>query len=48
MAFNLSMMTHVDELESDSIFQMTFVEFLEALARIAEKASPIAYVENVF
>ncbi|CAD8171615.1 unnamed protein product [Paramecium pentaurelia] len=38
-AFNLSMMLQVDELESDRIFQMTFIEFLEAVARIADKVS---------
>ena len=36
IAFNLSMMTQVDELNSDRIFQMTFIEFVEALARVAE------------
>jgi len=36
ICFNLSMMTQVDELNSDRIFQMVFVEFLEALARIAD------------
>ncbi len=40
IAFNLSMMTQVDELNNDRIFQMQFVEFLEAVARIAEKQSP--------
>lgn len=40
IAFNLSMMTQVDELNNDRIFQMQFVEFLEAVARIAEKYSP--------
>lgn len=35
------MMTKVDELESDRIFQMSYIEFLEALARVAEKLSPI-------
>ncbi|CAD8165096.1 unnamed protein product [Paramecium pentaurelia] len=39
LAFNLSMMLQIDELESDRIFQMTFVEFMEAIARIAEKVS---------
>lgn len=34
--FNQSMMTQVDELNSDRIFQMSFIEFLEALARIAD------------
>lgn len=40
LAFNLSMMTQVDELNQDRIFQMSFVEFLEAVARVAEKYSP--------
>ncbi|CAD8053199.1 unnamed protein product [Paramecium primaurelia] len=35
-AFNKAMMTQIDELNSDRIFQMSFVEFLEAFARIAE------------
>lgn len=39
LAFNLAMMTHYDELTIDRIFQMTFVEFLEALSRCAEKIS---------
>lgn len=48
LAFNLSMMTQVDELNFDRVFQMSFVEFLEALARIAEKASfaPFTEVNN--
>ena len=33
------MMLQVDELESDRIFQMTFIEFLEAIGRIADKVS---------
>ena len=33
------MMTQIDELNNDRIFQMSFVEFLEALGRIAEVAS---------
>jgi hypothetical protein len=37
--FNQSMMTQLDELNSDRIFQMNFLEFLEALARIAEVCS---------
>lgn len=37
--FNQSMMTQVDELNSDKIFQMSFIEFLEALARTAEISS---------
>ena len=39
MAFNLSMMVQIDELNSDRMFQMSFVEFLEALARMAEAVS---------
>ena len=39
LSFNLAMMTQVDELTVDRHFQMTFVEFLEALARLAEKKS---------
>ena len=37
LAYNLSMMTQIDELESDRIYQMNWIEFLEALARISEK-----------
>ena len=39
LAFNLAMMTQFDELGSDRIFQMSFVEFLEAVGRMADKAS---------
>ena len=35
--FNLSMMTQVDEVESERHINMTFVEFLEALVRVAER-----------
>lgn len=42
MAFNMGMMISVDELESDRIFQMQPIEFMEALARICEKYSPPA------
>ena len=37
--YSLAMMTQVDELESDRIYQMQFVEFLEAFSRIADKFS---------
>jgi hypothetical protein len=37
-AYNLSMMTQIDELNSNRIFEMSNVEFYEALARIAEEA----------
>lgn len=40
--FNMSMMTQVDELNSDRIFQMYFVEFLEMLARIADTYSAVS------
>jgi len=36
-AFNLSMMTQVEEIESERHINMNFVEFLEALVRVAEK-----------
>lgn len=39
LAFNLAMMTNVDELTVNRIFEMTFVEFLEALSRCADKMS---------
>lgn len=38
-AFNYSMMTQIDEINSDRIFQMSLVEYYEALARIAETAN---------
>ena len=41
VCFNLSMMTQVDELSTDRPFQMMFVEFLEALSRVAEKKSMV-------
>ena len=41
LAFNMSMMTQVDELTIERIFRMSFVEFLEALSRIADKLSPL-------
>jgi len=46
LAFNLAMMTQVDELNSDRIYQMQFVEFLEALSRIADKFSSHPYGWN--
>lgn len=39
IAFNLAMMTQVNELESDRHFQMSFSEFLEALGRVADMAA---------
>ena len=41
------MMVQVDELYQDRIFLMGFTEFLEALARIADRISPIL-LEQVF
>ena len=35
--WNLSIMTQIDEIENDRHLNMTFVEFLEALVRVAEK-----------
>ena len=50
LAFNMSMMTQVDEITKENFFRMTFVEFLEAFARIAEKLSPskIGSTEVIF
>ncbi|EGR32874.1 leucine rich repeat protein [Ichthyophthirius multifiliis] len=39
LAFNFSMMTQIDEINSDRIFQMSLLEFMEAVARIAEDVS---------
>jgi nitrate reductase beta subunit len=39
LLFNLSMMTQVDELRSRRIYEMRYVEFIEALGRLADKAS---------
>ena len=36
LAFTRSLMTHQDELEGDDHTALTFVEFLEAIARIAD------------
>ena len=38
LAFNLGMMTQVQELDSDRQFQMSFVEFLESFSRVADMA----------
>ena len=40
------MMTQIDELNTDRIFFMSFVEFLECCARIAEKYSPVLFTED--
>lgn len=39
LLFSLGMMTQLDELGSDRIYQMQFVEFLEAFARAVDKFS---------
>ena len=39
VCFNQSMMSYVDELSQDKHLRMTFVEFLEAMARAADQAS---------
>ena len=39
--FNLSMRTKVNEIDSEMHYNMQFPEFLEAIARFAEKLSPI-------
>jgi len=46
LSFNIAMMTQIDELENDRIFQMQFIEFVEALGRIADKYSPAPYGQN--
>ena len=38
LAFNLGMMTQVQELETDRQFQMTFVEFIESFSRVCDMA----------
>jgi hypothetical protein len=35
--FNLSMMTHVDEIFNERYCQMTFIEFVEAFCRVADR-----------
>ena len=35
--FNLSMMTQVDEIHKERHFQMHFIEFIEALSRVADR-----------
>ena len=38
--YNLSMQTCVDELYSDKHYQMGFLEFVEAFARVADRVVP--------
>ena len=47
MFYNMSMMTQVDELDSDRCYEMSFVEFLEGFARLAKAASlPGLYIDK--
>jgi hypothetical protein len=39
ISFNCSMMTQVDELTSERIFEMSFTEFIELIGRLADKTS---------
>ena len=39
VCFNLAMMTQADELDSERVAEMSFVEWLEAFARVADNAS---------
>lgn len=41
VTFNISMKLLANEIENDKPFNMLFPEFLEALCRIIDKASPI-------
>ena len=46
--FNWSMMTHINELDSDKHINMTLVEFIEAIGRLAEKLKlpmPFEYMQ---
>ncbi len=46
LSYNYAMMTQVDELNSDRIFQMQFIEFLEAFSRIVDLFSPAPYGQS--
>ena len=39
VAFNLAMLTQVNELELERHLQASFIEFLEAICRVIDKAS---------
>ena len=45
--FNMSMMTQKNEIESDRHLNMTFVEFIECLARCADKFD-LQFLEDHF
>ena len=44
--WNLSMMTQKDEINSDRHLNMTFVEFVEAICRVADKLSIPNLIED--
>ena len=45
--YNLSVMTQVDEIHSDRHLQMRFVEFVEAICRVADKViTPDNYLQD--
>lgn len=46
ISFNMSMKLQVNEIDSERHNNMLFPEFLEALSRIIDKASPIPVGEN--
>ena len=45
-AFAMSMMTNKFELDSDRHLNMSFVEFLEAIARVADKYTTTQLIDN--
>ena len=47
IAFALSMMTQIDELDNDKHMRMNLLEFMEALARAADAVSLPPYESNV-
>ncbi len=48
LQFSLSMMTQVDEIDSDRHMNMTFCEFMEGLVRVAENVSIPHLVEDYY
>lgn len=46
LIFNLCIAIQVDELTEDRHMRMNFIEFVEALARLAEKISPVPLGEK--
>jgi hypothetical protein len=47
IAFNLAMMTQVQELDTDRQYQMAFIEFLEAISRVADMIGGNSKLLNV-